>query len=129
MENLDELLSPQKPIQLGFQGAPAAPDFDGLDASFGDVFEEGGSRNLEVSTGLFGGINDLLAVFIQSVGVDPVAAVKTAASVGLFSPICAASALHYVIIYHKYPTGQLEIWKNPPGFPFGTSIGKSFVFL
>jgi hypothetical protein len=33
------------------------------------------------------------------------AAVETAASVCFFSPIFTASALHYVIVYHKYPTG------------------------
>ena len=103
MENFDELLSSQKPVQLGFQGSPAAADFDGLDAPLGDVLEVSGSRNLEVFTGLFGGVNDLLAVFIKSVRVTPVAAIKTASSVGLLSPINTASTLYYVIIYHKYP--------------------------
>jgi len=96
------LISPQKPIQLGFQGAPAAADFDGFDAAFGNVFEVGGAGNLEVCTGLFGGINDVLTVFIKSVVVAVIAPVKTAASVGFFATIFTASALHAVIIYHKY---------------------------
>ena len=38
-----ELFSADKPIELGLQGAPAAADFDGPDAAFGDILEEGGS--------------------------------------------------------------------------------------
>jgi hypothetical protein len=96
------LISPQKPVQLGFQGAPAAADFDGFDAAFGNVFKVGGAGNLKVHTGLFGGIYDLLAVIIKSVDVAAIASVKTAASVGFFASIIATSALHDVIIYHKY---------------------------
>jgi hypothetical protein len=81
------LISPQKPVQLGFQGAPAAADFDGFDAALGNVFKVGGAGNLEVLTGLFGGINDLLAVFIKTVAVAAIAPVKTAASVGFFATI------------------------------------------
>jgi hypothetical protein len=98
------LIASQEAIQLGFQGAPAAADFDGLDAAFGDILEESRAGNFKVQAGLFGGINDFLAVFIKSVGIAPVAPVKTAAPVGLFSPIYAASALYNVIIYHKYAT-------------------------
>ena len=93
------LISPQKAIQLGFQGAPAAADFDGFDAAFGDIFEVGRPWNFKVHTGLFGGINDVLAVFtIRSVEMAIEAAVKAAAPVGFFSPIFTTSALHDVII-------------------------------
>ena len=109
----EELISPYKAVQLGFEGSPAAADFDGLDAAFGDILEVGGSRNFEILTGLFGGINDFVAVFIKSVGVDPIAPVKTAAPVGFFAPIFTASALHYVIIYHKYRLITYKYAKTP----------------
>jgi len=96
------LISPQKPVQLGFQGAPTAANLDGFDAALGNVFKVSGAGNLKVLTGLFGGINDLLAVFVKSVAVAVIAPVKTAASVGFLATILAASALHDMIIYHKY---------------------------
>jgi len=93
----------QNPIELGFEGAPAAADFDGFNAAFGNVFEVGGAGNFKVFTGLFGGINDALAVFtIKSAEMAVEAAVKAAASIRFFSPIFTASALHDMIIYHKY---------------------------
>ena len=100
----NELIASQEAVQLGFQGAPAAADFDGLDAAIGDILEVGRAGNFEVYAGLFGGINNFLSVFIKSVGVASVAPVKTTAPVGFFSPIDAASALYNVIIYHKYAT-------------------------
>jgi hypothetical protein len=106
------LISPQKPIQLGFQGSPAAANLDGFYTAFGNVFKVGGAGNLEVFTGLFGAINDALAVFIKSVQVNPVSPVKTVASVGFFAPILAASALHDVIIYHKYHLISLAFRKS-----------------
>lgn len=36
-----ELFSADKSIKLGLQGAPAAADFDGPDAAFGDILEVG----------------------------------------------------------------------------------------
>lgn len=100
---MDELISSNKPIELGFQGAPAAADFDGFDAAFGDILEEGGPWNFKIDTGLFGRIDDVLAVItIRSIVMAIVAAVKSAAPVGFFSPIPTTSALHVVIIYHRY---------------------------
>jgi hypothetical protein len=106
------LISSYEPVQFGLQSSPAAADFDGLDAAFGDIFEVGGARNLEVFTGLFGAINNVSAVFIKSVEVDPLTPVKTVASVGFFAPILAASALHDVIIYHKYHLISLAFRKS-----------------
>ena len=97
-----ELFSADKPIELGLQGAPAAADFDGPDAAFGDILEEGWPWNFKIDTGLFGRIDDVLAVItIGSIVMAIVAAVKSAAPVGFFSPVPTTSALHDVIIYHK----------------------------
>jgi len=123
------LLSSQKAIQLGFQSAPAAADFDGLDATFGDVFEVSGAGNFEVLTGFFGGINDFMAVFIKSIGVAAIAPVKTAAPVGFFAPIFTASALYDMIVYHKYHLISLKYQKILLAFNSLDSIGKSPAFL
>jgi hypothetical protein len=40
-KSTDELITANKPIELGFQRAPAAADFDGFDAALGNVFEVG----------------------------------------------------------------------------------------
>ncbi len=96
------LVSTQKAVQFGFERAPAAADFNGPDAAFSDVLEVGGSRNLEVFTGLFGGKYVFIAEFIKSVGKTPVSSIKPAASVAFFAPIFAASTLYNMIINHKY---------------------------
>ena len=102
-KSIDELISSNKPIELGLQGAPAAADFDGLNATFGDILEEGWPWNFKVHAGFFGGINDILAVFtIRSIEMAVEAAVKSASPVGFFPPIPTTSALHDVIIDHKY---------------------------
>jgi hypothetical protein len=129
LERKGLLISPQKPIQFGFQGTPSAADFDGFNAALANVFEVGGAGNLEVFTGLFGGINDLLAVFIESVAVAAIAPVKTTASVGFFTPLFAASALHDVIIYHKYHLIFFEYREIRLTFRSFASIGNISLLL
>jgi hypothetical protein len=128
LERKGLLISPQKPIQFGFQGTPSAADFDGFNAALANVFEVGGAGNLEVFTGLFGGINDLLAVFIKSIGVAPIAPVNSAAAVGFFAPILTASALHYVIIYHKYHL-IINSYAKTPFEPELVSANHLFFFI
>jgi hypothetical protein len=122
-------VSAQKPVQFGFERTPAAADFNGPDAAFRNIFEVGGTRNLQIFTGLFGGINVFVAVFIKSVGKTPVAPVKTAAPVVFFAPIFTASALHDVIVNHNYHLKSSEYQKNSFGFQLIASIGMSSVFL
>jgi hypothetical protein len=101
LTGLMKSFAPQNPIQFGFQGAPAAADFDGFDAAFGNILEVGRPGNFKVLAGLFGGINDVVAVFtIKPVAETIRTPVETAAPIGSFAPIFTAPALNDVIVYH-----------------------------